>query len=48
VYFCEESLSKLLQENQLAVEGLRELDGKPLDFVLDFKVEAPNPLELVA
>jgi hypothetical protein len=48
LYMCDESLTKLVQENRLAAETLRELDGKSLDFALDFKVETPDLSALAA
>ncbi|MDR3302301.1 MAG: hypothetical protein LBT01_07225 [Spirochaetaceae bacterium] len=48
VFLCEPTLRRLLSENQLAAETMREVDGKSMDFILDFKIEVPKVSEMVA
>jgi hypothetical protein len=48
VFLCDESLNKLVRENRLAAETMREIDGKSMDFTLDFKIETPDVMELAA
>jgi hypothetical protein len=48
IALCDVSLVKLMKENRLAAETMREIAGKSMDFILDFKVEVLDLVKLAA
>jgi hypothetical protein len=47
VFLCQPTISKLIKQNWLACEDMREVSGKSTDFTLNFKIETPQVREFV-